>query len=310
MAEENAGSERSRMLKERITTSIPLLALALIAFLWPGWPGAAVFIILIGAFLVIGVREFFAMTRVLGFAGHPNLVAVFGCVLICAAARWGELAPRQISVNPLADVEALVIVFLVIGLFFDVFRRGPSRDVTLNALVSLAGFIYLCWTLSFVAKLYFIEGTSATGRLLTGFLLAGTKLADVGAFVVGTAGARRPGGNHSLVPSLSPKKSWEGLAGGTLASVLCVLGFLALAGGGFKILGVRVLTLGTAIFLGVIFSVVGLVGDLAESALKRASGTKDSGRLPGLGGALDVLDSLIFVGPIFYCYVRLATMLQ
>ncbi|MBT3375526.1 MAG: phosphatidate cytidylyltransferase [Lentisphaerae bacterium] len=298
------------MLRERITTSIPLVLLALVAFLWPGWPGAVVFAVLCCAFLVVGARELFAMTDALGFPGRPGLVGGLGCALVVIAMPWGGPAVRLSLVNPFSALAALVIVLLLIALFFDVFRRGPSREAILNALVSVGGFVYLCWTLSFVAKLYFIEGTGSTGRVLTAFLIVGTKLADVGAFAVGTAGAKRPGGNHQLVPSLSPKKSWEGLAGGTVASVLCTLTFLAVAGRHLQVAQVNVIGFWSAVVLGVLFSVVGLIGDLAESALKRASGTKDSGRLPGLGGALDVLDSLIFVAPIFYCYVQLMAMLQ
>jgi phosphatidate cytidylyltransferase len=76
--------------------------------------------------------------------------------------------------------------------------------------------------------------------------------------------------------------------------------------GEFAFMGVPVLGLGSAIVLGILFAVLGFAGDLAESALKRVAGAKNSGDLPGLGGVLDVLDSLLFVSPVFYGYLHLA----
>ena len=69
--------------------------------------------------------------------------------------------------------------------------------------------------------------------------------------------------------------------------------------------GVQVVNWGTALFLGLVAPIVGLMGDVAESGLKRASGFKDSGNLPGLGGVLDILDSVIPVAPLFYAYIHI-----
>jgi phosphatidate cytidylyltransferase len=139
--------------------------------------------------------------------------------------------------------------------------------------------------------------------------VAVTKFTDTGAFALGTLTARLPGGNHKLAPRLSPKKSWEGLLGGILAGALVAELFVLLCPQRLLFLGMRVLDWRTALAMGIVFALVGLVGDLLESALKRAAGVKDSGHIPGLGGALDILDSLIPVAPLFYLYVLFANVL-
>jgi len=135
-------------------------------------------------------------------------------------------------------------------------------------------------------------------------------MADVGAYVTGTLTAKMPGGNHKLAPRLSPKKSIEGLVGGTVFSVATALalaqipGFLSFHKSALGIEVVhRLFNMAELVSIGVLASVIGLIGDLIESALKRAASLKDSGSIPGIGGMLDVLDSLIPISPLFYAYI-------
>jgi phosphatidate cytidylyltransferase len=115
---------------------------------------------------------------------------------------------------------------------------------------------------------------------------------DAGAFFVGSAMGKKP-----LAPRISPKKTWEGTLGGFAATVI-----LALLVGLFSRLSVW-----QGLFLGVVLGVAGPVGDLVESALKRGAGVKDSGAfLPGHGGVLDRIDSVIFCAPILYYFVVLS----
>ena len=134
-------------------------------------------------------------------------------------------------------------------------------------------------------------------------LIITTKFADIGGYTFGKISDRMmAGGNHKLVPTLSPKKSWEGLVGGFVFSALaavvllkCIESLSDVSIGFYA---------GTGIALAVIFTLTGLLADLYESSLKRAAGVKDSGAtIPGMGGALDVLDSLILVGPVFYVFI-------
>ena len=101
-----------------------------------------------------------------------------------------------------------------------------------------------------------------------------------------------------MIPRISPGKTWEGFAGAIVISTLVSIGFA-------KIAGLPELTLLHATALGIILSSTAVIGDLIESLFKREAGVKDSGRLfPGIGGILDLMDSLLFNAPLMYLYLR------
>ena len=126
------------------------------------------------------------------------------------------------------------------------------------------------------------------GRQLVYFLVFTTWAGDIGAYYVGSRWGLRP-----LLPRVSPKKTVEGALGGIVATAL-------VAGLGSRWLWPR-LPIGTAVLVGVVLAIVGMVGDLSESAVKRAANVKDSGSIiPGHGGVLDRLDSLLFATPFLY----------
>jgi phosphatidate cytidylyltransferase len=103
-----------------------------------------------------------------------------------------------------------------------------------------------------------------------------------------------------MIPRISPGKTWEGFGGAIVVSTLASLLFAHFAGD--KLRGMNWLH---AIILGVVLSTAAVVGDLIESLFKREAGVKDSGRLfPGIGGILDLLDSLLFNAPLMYLYLR------
>jgi len=109
-------------------------------------------------------------------------------------------------------------------------------------------------------------------------------------------------GRHKLIPRISPAKTWEGCAGGVLSSMLVSVIFAWVTGGN---LGPVTLSIAHAAIMGILLGVIGIIGDLAESLLKRAADIKDSGHLlKGMGGMLDVLDSLLFAAPVAYAFAR------
>ncbi len=220
---------------------------------------------------------------------------------VCASGLWN--AKWFDDLYAWLPAELMILVGFVLATF-SVSTREPQPGRAFRMMLATWAAVGLVYgALGFIPKLYFSTGTAMTGRYLVFFLVAVTKSSDVGAYVVGTLTAARPGGNHKLSPRLSPKKSWEGLAGGVAASVLCALILLTLAGGQMSFRGLPLLGYGAAVVLAIVFALLGLAGDLFESLLKRAAGADDSGHLPGLGGALDVVDSLIFNAPVFYAYV-------
>jgi phosphatidate cytidylyltransferase len=123
-----------------------------------------------------------------------------------------------------------------------------------------------------------------------------TKFSDMGAYVVGSLC-----GKHLLIPHISPKKTWEGFFGAIAFATLGSYGMLHLAGD--RLPALNDLHAG---ILGVLLGFAAIIGDLAESIIKRSTDTKDSGQmLPGIGGVLDLIDSLLFTAPLLFFYSRL-----
>ncbi len=130
------------------------------------------------------------------------------------------------------------------------------------------------------------------------WVLLTTKSSDIGAYFTGKAIGR-----HKLIFWLSPGKTWEGLVGGTVFAGLVGAGGLWVV---HRLTGIAVPGIWTGLVAGMLFAIFGQLGDLGESLFKRDAGMKDSGRsLPGFGGILDVLDSLILVAPAAYWWMRM-----
>src|SRR6266480_1757322 len=149
--------------------------------------------------------------------------------------------------------------------------------------------------LRFVTKIVYLTPRSSNG-LLTGqfyvlYLIAVTKFSDMGAYLTGSAIGR-----HLMVPQISAKKTWEGFFGALGFALACSLALFKLMPGHLSML-----SWAHATVLGLLLGFAAVIGDLAESIIKRSTGVKDSGNLlPGIGGALDLIDSLLFTAPLLF----------
>jgi len=293
-------------LLKRIVTGLLLGAFAAGGLLWPGGVGAVWFLVLALGFVALALTE---LAGLLGRAGSPVYTAPM--TLAGLALVFGDLAPSllggvfvQWREGPFAAAALAVAVAWMAGLA----ARRPALGEGVRRLIASLGALLLVWgTLGWMPRLYGIAGCGlGEGRWLLLFMIAVTKAADIGAYALGTWTAARPRGNHKMCPGLSPKKSWEGLAGGVVLAVAVAVALVWLWRERFALHGEPILTVWVAALLGALFAVLGLAGDLTESMLKRAAGVKDSGALPGLGGCLDVVDSLIYVAPLFYAWVAWA----
>jgi phosphatidate cytidylyltransferase len=171
-----------------------------------------------------------------------------------------------------------------------IFIRQLTRENTFEALGGLATTLFgLAYIAALFSYFFYIRTTfPAQGQWLVLFLILVTKLGDVGAYAIGNLMGR-----HTLIARISPRKTIEGFIGAVLVSGISALVFRSMLG---RPIG-PVAALGLGLFLGI----CGQLGDLAESLLKRDCQVKDTGRLaPGLGGILDVIDSLLFTAPLFY----------
>lgn len=217
------------------------------------------------------------------------------------AAAVAEVIALYISLV-FVDFPQLPILVLAIAmvLFFLLHFDVSSASLSTVA-VEFFGLVYIAVPLSLMlGVLYPIahQGVSQEGRWWLVYLILVTKITDVGAYFVG-----RLWGKRKLSPLLSPKKTVEGALAGFICAVLMSLLMKYIGtecfSSGFS------LSLVEAIWLGALISVFGQIGDLAESLLKRDAAVKDSNQLPGLGGVLDMVDSLLFTIPVVYFFIRM-----
>jgi len=167
-------------------------------------------------------------------------------------------------------------------------RRATPEAMLDATMTTFFPVLFIGIPFAFVVGLRVLPGENGPDLLLLAMLCV--TLSDAGAFYAGSAFGARP-----MAPVISPKKSWEGVAGGVLGSIAGALI------GHFWFF--QRLPLAHALALGVVLCAAGIVGDLAESMLKRAGGVKDSSALlPGHGGVLDRVDSLLVAAPVLYYY--------
>ncbi len=203
---------------------------------------------------------------------------------------FAALMPLVALVDPFMLEAAVFLLVLVLGFWYVIDQQARITDVAVTAFGSL----YTGFTLSALVAIRCAETmTNEAAIILCIGVMASVWINDAFAYLVGSAF-----GKHKMVPAISPKKSWEGFAGGIFGSVAtwCVLLF-------FPETGVTPLV---AVLCGLVCGVVGVIGDLVESRIKRGAGVKDSGNLiPGHGGLLDRSDSMLFVAiaAFFILYV-------
>jgi phosphatidate cytidylyltransferase len=207
------------------------------------------------------------------------------------------------------DFDIFILLVFALGVFIRQFPQKLNPQGIETMAVTLFGLIYVAWLCNFVTRINF---ASVNGRFFVMYLVVVTKFTDMGAYLVGSTLGR-----HKLIPRISPNKTWEGTTGGILAAVggslLCFAQVdLKTASYSFRwnLLHDRLtadgMNLMDAIVLGLLLGAAAVVGDLAESLVKREAGVKDSSTwLPGHGGALDLIDSLLFTAPLLYVYMRL-----
>lgn len=259
------------MLTKRIISSIALIGLICLVIFFDWLCALAVTLFIVG-----GLYEYFQMLEKKGI----KIYKYFGIGM-------GTIIPLSIMFRfePTKSWELLFIVLALLSLILMQFKRRDNQGVIVDISTTLFGILYVSWFFSFLIKIrYLPQGLG----LLAGLLLI-TKLGDIGAYLVGSRW-----GKHLLIPRISPNKTVEGAIGGLVFNVLGALASKSFLPFNYAELFVLAIGLG----------VLGQLGDLSESLLKRDCQVKDSGKIfPGMGGVLDEIDSLLFTAPVFYFYL-------
>lgn len=280
-------------LKRRLAVSfvLGLLIALLIAFSTSSF--VSLLLMIFVAFLAaVGVWEYGQLMICKGMT--PALKWMMGAAAFQVIALYASLVFVDFPQFPVLVLFASMMLFFLLH-----FRESTHALRTVAA--EFFSIAYVAAPLSLVLGVLYptdYMGIPQEGRWWLVYLLFVTKVADVGAYFVG-----RLWGKHKLSPLLSPKKTVEGAIAGFFSALL---GSIIVQQSGVYFFGSEFsLSLWEAIGLGMLIGVVGQIGDLAESLLKRDADVKDSNRLPGLGGVLDMVDSLLFTTPIVYFFIRM-----
>ena len=234
----------------------------------------------------VGLYEFWLLAKKRGIKVDTSIsslgaIALFACFFFDGPTKGADI------------LLVLIIGFVVVALIAEMLRGAPFEKMIQQSSATILGTLYLFLLGGHLVALRmgFEQRLNLSTHLLCFFFLI-LMGSDVGAYFVGKAF-----GKHKLAPKVSPGKTWEGFAGGMITS----LGFAVLAHYWFF----RELPLKWALPLAGVMNILGAVGDLVESALKRGSNAKDAANiLPGHGGLLDRLDSLLFSAPLLYYFAK------
>lgn len=271
------------MLNKRLISSLLLILLLVATVFW--FPGPVVALV-IGVLIGVGLWEFYAIAEIKGYKPFKSYGTCLGIIL--AVITYLILSSGREVNEFIYIILFLIVVTLLVKYTF--VRDGSS--VIANSAVTMLGVMYISFLFTFVIKLRYIPNPcEGKGWVIALFII--TKASDISAYICGTRWGR-----HKLIPRISAKKTIEGsifgILGAVLASLVCQLWFLS----GLSWIAI--------VGMGILLSIVGQVGDLVESLIKRDAQVKDSGKLvPGMGGVLDFMDSLLFAGPAMYIYLKL-----
>jgi phosphatidate cytidylyltransferase len=246
---------------------------------------------------LLALWEFYGMLDARGLPNFKVTAMICGSAMLCGSFYYFS----QFGLGHSYDFEMAVLLLFLLTVFTRQMFESLRDDAPLRTMAyTLFGLLYVLWLFNFITKIVYVVPRSESGVVVGQFyvlyLIAITKFSDMGAYLTGSVIGR-----HPLIPHISPKKTWEGFFGALAFSLFASLMLFKLMPGHLSLL-----TWTHATVLGLLLGFAAVIGDLAESIVKRSTGVKDSGNLlPGIGGALDLIDSLLFTAPLLFFYLRL-----
>lgn len=291
-------------LSARLLSAAVILA-ALFTLMWLdyrllvfGTPGAWLLPLLL-VISMLGTEEVLSLLHAQNH--HPRGVFVYaGSLLIPLIVGWPIVLgmftaakPNEAVLESLAYVVPTLAVLTAVVFLGEMARYDKPGTAILNVALAIFAIVYIGLSLSFWVMLRLHHGNGVGMAALFSMLLV-VKMADVGAFACGKCLGR-----HKLTPVLSPGKTWEGAIGGVTVACLTSWAFFRFAAPAMAGTTAIKPALPAVLVYGVALAIAGMVGDLAESLLKRDMQRKDSSTwLPGLGGVLDIIDAPLIAGPV------------
>ena len=287
---------KGKIFFRRLFSSIVLWTIVISALFSSNVIADYVFLLIMVLLSGLGLAEFYGMVEKRDFFCFPRWGIAAGLLLMIftflhLSGRLGiHDSPARVN-----DFETTFLIIFVLGLCLRQFVSRTSTSGILAISTTLFGLMYVPWLLNFIQKINFFRGIDGNGSYYVLYFILVTKFSDLGAYCVGSLI-----GKHKMIPRISPGKTWEGFGGAIVVSTGVSLTFAHFAQD--KLIGMTPLH---AVILGVLLSSSAVIGDLIESLFKREAGVKDSGKFfPGIGGILDLLDSLLFNAPLMYLYLR------
>jgi phosphatidate cytidylyltransferase len=272
----------------RIASTVALWSLVAAAMYFLRRDGVA---LLLALFSAAAQHELYVMLEKIGHKPFRHLGVTLGLLLIAVPYAVRE----HLGHDSRDGLESALIAIAIVACCLRVMREraGSGRMETL--IVTVFGLVYVPYMLFFIVRIMWLA-PDASGMLLVVWLLVAAKFCDVGALLVGSLIGR-----HQLAPSMSPAKTWEGAIGGVIIAAGVCAGLVAVFRSSFP----PAFTPFWAALLAIPPAIVSITSDLVESVLKRMAGFKDSGKtIPGIGGAFDLVDSLVLAAPVGFLLLR------
>ena len=227
-----------------------------------------------------GLYEFFSMIQKKGISTYKYFGTAIGLIIPLSIFYRFEFTKGW---------ELLFIVAALISLFVLQITKKGNTQAVLSISTTIFGLLYVSWLFSFLVRIKLLPD----GAMFISAIILITKSSDIGALLIGTRW-----GKTALIPRISPNKSFEGLMGAIAFAVLA-----AFISKSFLPQSVF-FSYGHLLLIGIVLGIIAQLGDISESLIKRDCVVKDSGKIiPGIGGVLDLIDSLLFTAPVFYLYV-------
>ena len=278
----------------RSGSTIALWTIALY-IIFSGWEIG--FFLMIGGVGLLALWEFYNLLDAKNLPNFKLTALLSGVVFLCGSFYYfSKIGPAQ-SYDFELSVLLFVMLVVITRQMFEITRDVLPLE---RIAYTLFGFLYVLWLFNFITKIVYVTprlpSGQTTGHFYVLYLIVVTKFSDMGAYLTGSLI-----GKHPLVPHISPKKTWEGFFGALAFSLM----------GSYAMIWLMPKQLWLinnwhGAVLGLLLGFAAIIGDLAESIVKRSCGVKDSGKmLPGIGGALDLIDSLLFTAPLLFFYMRL-----